>query len=118
MKAKGLKPKFQGGNGFGPTVPEQILLNHIPEGIYNYVFHLKEWGRRRYLIDVAIPSLKVAIEADGSSHQKIVYQESDKRKDAALTKAGWIVLRFKNEEIINHTTRVIEKCQQAIQTRK
>lgn len=118
MKSKGLKPKCQGGNGCGPTVPEQILLKHIPEGIYNHVFHLKGWGRRRYLIDVAIPSLKIAIEADGSSHQKIVYQESDKRKDTALIKAGWIVLRFKNEEIINHTTQVITKCQQVIQTRK
>lgn len=48
-----------------------------------------------YLIDIAFPGSKVAIEIDGWAwhvdHDRFV---GDRRKNNALVRAGWVVLRF------------------------
>jgi very-short-patch-repair endonuclease len=54
----------------------------------------------RFLVDLAIPAAKIAIEADGSYwHSLRGMAERDARKDAALSAAGWRVLRFGEDQI-------------------
>jgi very-short-patch-repair endonuclease len=54
----------------------------------------------RFNIDLAIPSARIAIEADGRYWHALPKQiAADARKDAALTAAGWRVLRFGEDQI-------------------
>lgn len=49
----------------------------------------------RYVLDVAFPRVKVAIELDGWEHHGSRQAfESDRRKQSDLAAAGWLVLRF------------------------
>jgi len=60
-----------------------------------------------FLLDFAIPSLKIAIEIDGKEHhQQRKLRESDRRRTAYLEKSGWRVLRFSNFEVVNESIKV------------
>lgn len=51
-------------------------------------------------LDVAWPQLKVAVEIDGFEfHGSRESFHADRKRDAALTAAGWLVLRFSIETI-------------------
>jgi hypothetical protein len=59
-------------------------------------------------VDFADPALRLAIEADGwAYHGSREQQAQDKRRDRRLAKAGWLVLRFTSEEILNNLDAVI-----------
>jgi very-short-patch-repair endonuclease len=62
-----------------------------------------------YKIDVAIPGIKLAVEADGSSHFGEKRRKSDLRKDAFLTGLGWKVLRFSNRMILKRPHQVLSE---------
>jgi len=57
-----------------------------------------------YFIDVAATSIKLAIEIDGESHAGT--PEHDEAKDMALRDGGWLVLRFRNEQVIDRSDEV------------
>jgi len=50
---------------------------------------------------------KLVIEADGPIH--LFKKEYDKNRDEVLNTLGLTILRFGNEEILNHTALVLEK---------
>jgi very-short-patch-repair endonuclease len=54
----------------------------------------------KYRIDLALPSLKIAIEADGKAYHSTPAQKAhDRRKNAYLRENGWRVLRFSGRQI-------------------
>lgn len=66
-----------------------------------------------YRLDFALESIKLDIEADGAQHykeKKII--ERDKIRDEYLKSKGWLVIRFKNEDILNNIDRVISEIRQ------
>ena len=54
-----------------------------------------------YKIDLAIPSIKLAVELDSKLHQLKKEQLRDKRKDAWLKSLGWAVKRIKTSKRLN-----------------
>lgn len=76
------------------------------------VTHLRrEAGNpRHYKLDIANEAEKVAIEVDGGSHCTLARQEQDRRKDAFLSSAGWLVLRFSNRQVLTN----LEGCMSTI----
>jgi very-short-patch-repair endonuclease len=63
-----------------------------------------------WLIDVAIPACRLAIEADGTYwHSLEPAKRRDARKDADLAARGWTVLRFSETEIRESAARCIDK---------
>ena len=66
------------------------------------------WGpSRRYRLDFAYPSLRLAIEVDGwSAHFAPEQQRYDNRRANALTRAGWTVLHYDWWEVTNDGERV------------
>lgn len=59
-------------------------------------------GGRRYRIDIAYESERVAVELDGfRSHGTRAQRERDARRDAALASIGWITLRFSYDRLTN-----------------
>jgi len=59
-----------------------------------------------FIADFACKELKLIIEVDGYSHllEKVIVK--DKKKQDALEKAGFTVIRFTDEEVLRHIERV------------
>lgn len=64
----------------------------------------------QYLIDIAFPKEKLAIECDGSYWHNLPERvEGDKLRDRRLRKEGWKVLRIANKDIHEDIDRAITK---------
>lgn len=74
------------------------------EGI-DAVFQYPIRGGR--ILDFAITDLKIDIECDGEAWHKS--KQKDKIRDIFLGKKGWIILRFKGNDIKNNIEECIEK---------
>jgi very-short-patch-repair endonuclease len=61
-------------------------------------------GRR--IVDFACPKRKLAIELDGGQHA--LREQADERRSIELTKRGYRVLRFWNNEILDNLDGVLE----------
>jgi very-short-patch-repair endonuclease len=53
---------------------------------------------RRWRFDFAFPSLKLAIEVDGSGHQRFGTASKDYEKLNEAARLGWRVLRFRSRD--------------------
>lgn len=62
----------------------------------------------RYVIDVAIPLLMLAFEADGRSHNGTGQQKADDRRQCFLERNGWTVTRFTDTEIYDLARHIPE----------
>jgi very-short-patch-repair endonuclease len=63
-----------------------------------------------YKVDIGEPTLKIAIEVDGMSHNSLERRKQDRKKEAFLRGLGWTVLRFSNREV----TERLEECVQTV----
>ena len=77
-----------------PTGPEASIEPSIASLGIPYRFqHIMG---AKYILDFALPKLKVAIEIDGPSHDTQKGRDADARKEAYLEKLGWRVVRISN----------------------
>jgi hypothetical protein len=90
-----------------PTIPQKILLDHLPGSVIEFTFP----KNKRLRIDIAIPSLKLAIEVDGLSHVKQKQKNFDAKKEQMLKERGWTLLRFWNAEILGDLSSVLARIQ-------
>jgi very-short-patch-repair endonuclease len=60
-----------------------------------------------YIADFMCKELQLVIEVDGLTHQWEEVFAKDKRKDEDLRNAGFVVLRFNNNDILNNMHQVI-----------
>lgn len=107
------KPVVQGGNGRGPTRPQQMLAQALGWDKLEYVIcpgskMIAQGYAHHYKIDIANPELKIAIEVDGNSHCTLERQMEDIKKEVLLRSLGWIVLRFTNGQIEKDLKRCVQ----------
>jgi very-short-patch-repair endonuclease len=122
---KGKKFVQRGGNGYGPTIPQQILFNALlvsglkPSmeqsiGIIGNLLSSDpqlaqvQTGLKNYRVDVAIPHFKLAIEIDGHSHGTLLQKTRDAWKTRRLNALGWTVLRFWNSQVTAHLVGCVQ----------
>lgn len=68
-----------------------------------------------YVVDVAFPRCKVAIEVDGLAfHSDAEAFQKDRTRQNAITLVGWHVLRFTWLDIVEYPERVIAEIRRAI----
>ena len=67
-----------------------------------------------YITDFTCLEAKLVIEIDGGYHSEPIQQESDALRQQWLEKQGFRVLRFKNEEVLFNTEKVINLIQTII----
>ncbi|MDN5201476.1 endonuclease domain-containing protein [Fulvivirgaceae bacterium BMA10] len=60
-----------------------------------------------YIADFMCKELKLIIEVDGITHHWEEVKKNDKIRQEKLEKAGFILLRFDDEEVLNHINTVI-----------
>ena len=100
-----------GGNGRPPTAAEFLLWVMLQSEGFVLRAAIKTGMPRgtgyptAYKPDLAMWGLKVAVEADGASHNG-KRRALDQKKDEFLRGLGWTVLRFTNAEILTDPAAV------------
>jgi hypothetical protein len=109
LKRIGHGPKVRGGNGRPPTAAELVLAEKLnPMGFCEQAVIVTGQPRGSgfppaYMADCGCHMIKLAIEADGGSHNTLDRQAQDAKKDELLRSLGWTVLRFTNQQILTET---------------
>jgi very-short-patch-repair endonuclease len=105
----------RGGNG-KRTKPQLLLHNRLGWPMeYPIPTGNPKWPTA--VADLANPQLRIAIECDGSSHNNPRQRNIDRRKELMLSALGWVVLRFRNKEILEDTPRVLKVIRAAVKSR-
>lgn len=91
-----------------PSYPEEFFMKIIENEFLD-----KNYAREHpvgiYSIDFAWVHKKIAIEIDGSQHQRFQeYLEKDKRKDKYLESKGWKVLRISWKDLYSSPKKYIK----------
>jgi len=71
-----------------------------------------------YIADFMCKELKIIIELDGITHHDEKVMIKDANKDKALEKAGFTVLRFEDNQVLNRLDMVIEAIEECIEKKK
>jgi very-short-patch-repair endonuclease len=113
LRAMGWKPPVRGGNGQPLPVPQLLLACALGwETEYPVALGITKINPQRlpacYKVDIANPTLKVAVEVDGMSHQALERRKQDRKKEKALSERGWTVLRFSNEEVMENLSTCVQ----------
>lgn len=61
---------------------------------------------------------RLAVEIDGAEHRSPEKFENDRQRDVRLTLAGYTVVRFTNEYVLDDVDRVVSQLRQLVQTRR
>lgn len=67
----------------------------------------------RYRLDLAFPSLMIAVEVDGSQHEEKPAQIADARRKEALEALGWTVLTIRSKTFATDLLRAIPAVRRA-----
>ena len=106
-------PQLNKGNGHPLPVPVLILAQALG-WITEFPVSTGPGGRERgystnYKIDIAEPSLKIAVEVDGEGHKASISRRRDALKDAFLESEGWTVVRVTNKEVLADTAAALQR---------
>lgn len=82
---------------------------------WHSAFEVKGPGRQPYIIDIAFPTMKVGVEADGEMfHSGDEQEKKDKERDAKLAQMGWTVIRFRDRDIEKNLPRVLDEIEKTL----
>lgn len=99
----------RGGNG--QLTPQQLKLKGLLGNRWVMEFPIKTGLKSpyptAYKVDLARKRFKLAVEVDGAGHRTYKVKLRDRKKDALLSKLGWTVLRFTNEQIDKTPNKVM-----------
>ena len=80
-----------------------------------YTFY-KQRPVLNYIADFLCKELNLIIEVDGITHLDKTIIEKDEQKENNLRAVGFIVIRFRDEEVLNQIQSVIIEIEQTIET--
>ena len=79
----------------------------------------KQYKLGSYWVDFAFPEHKIAIECDGKYwHSKEEHVRKDRQREERIRKLGWMILRFKETEILNDVKNVGYEIESALNRQK
>lgn len=89
-----------------PTEAEVRLWQGLKMYLFNDIHFRRQHAIGPYIVDFCAPRQKIIIEVDGEQH--LEQQEYDAERTAFLITKGYQVLRFWNDEVMNHIDQVLE----------
>ena len=99
------------------THAETILWRYLKTKPWGYKFR-RQHPYSIYILDFYCHSLKLVIEADGNIHDLQEVKQNDAKREAALKKDGFQILRFRNERILTIPEIVFKEIENVIIKKK
>ena len=92
------------------TDAERVLWRELRRSSLGWRFH-RQFPIPPYIVDFACIEGRLIIEADGGQHST---QGADERRDAALRRKGWRLLRFWNNDILENRSAILQTITEAL----
>ena len=96
------------------TFAEEILWDYLRTKPLGFKFR-RQHPFASYILDFYCHRLKLAIEVDGSIHQKEDVKENDEIRQRQLEEEGLSFIRFTNDQIILRLEGVIQQIESYLQ---
>jgi len=94
------------------TIPELLLWSILKEKRMGGLKFRRQHPIEPYIVDFYCPAANLVIELDGESH--VGRADYDESRSAYLQRLGLFVLRFNNDDVLNHLEAIGETILRAI----
>ena len=91
------------------TEAEKLLWNELRNRKLNGLKFRRQHPLDKFIVDFYCNEKKLVVELDGGVHDEKINKEYDEARTAMLAGLNIIVLRFKNEDVINNMKNVLRK---------
>jgi len=91
------------------TEAEKLLWAELRNRKLNGLKFRRQHPLDKFIVDFYCNEKKLVVELDGDVHDQKVNNEYDEARTAMLAGLNIIVLRFKNEDVINNMKDVLKK---------
>ncbi len=91
------------------TEAEKLLWAELRNRKLNSLKFRQQHPLDKFIVDFYCNEKKLVIELDGSVHDEKINKEYDEARTAMLAGLNILVLRFRNEEVINNMNDVLKK---------
>jgi very-short-patch-repair endonuclease len=98
-----------------PTPSEAKLFEAVRGGRLGVTFRRQVPVLRRYIVDLLAPAARLVVEVDGGYHRE--RQRADERRDRALSRAGYQVLRLESELVTSDLPAALALIRAAVDQR-
>ncbi len=88
---------------------EKLLWSKLREKRLSGCRFRRQYSVKGFVLDFYSPQLKLAIEVDGLYHESENQKVYDEARERLIKSLGVDFLRFKNEEVENQITKVVER---------
>jgi very-short-patch-repair endonuclease len=93
-----------------PTTSEARLFAALRGGQLGVAFRRQVPLLGRFIVDLLAPQLRLVVEVDGGYHE----QRADARRDRALARAGYTVLRLEAELVMSDLPAAVARVRAAL----
>jgi very-short-patch-repair endonuclease len=98
-----------------PTTSEARVFEAVRGGRLGVTFRRQVPLLGKYIVDLFASAVRLVVEIDGPYHRE--RREADARRDRALERAGYTVLRLEEELVMHDLPSAMAKIHAAIQQR-
>ena len=95
------------------TQAEKLLWTELRNRKLNGLKFRRQHPLDKFIVDFYCNEKKLVVELDGGVHDEKINKEYDEARTAMLAGLSVIVLRFKNEDVINNLKEVVGKISDA-----
>ena len=95
------------------TEAEKLLWAELRNRKLNGLKFRRQHPLDKFSVDFYCNEKKLVVELDGNIHDKAINKEYDEARTAMLSGLNVVVLRFKNEDVINNMKDVLKKISDA-----
>ena len=96
------------------TFPEKVLWNALRGGRLCGIRFKRQYSVMHYVLDFYAPSVQLAIEVDGASHNTPEQREYDAMRQREIEQLGITVIRFSNDDVAMRCDAVCDVIEQKI----
>ena len=105
---------FSGEMRRNPTPAENALWQALRNRKLNGVKFRRQHAINNFIVDFLSTDHQLIIEVDGDVHAERSQAEYDAGRSYELEKAGYRVLRFSNEQVLNDLPQVLQNISEAL----
>ena len=94
------------------NAPQQMLWRAVAAARLGVYFRREVVLLGRFIVDMLAPSIRLVVEVDGRCHE--CRQRADARRDRALARAGYHVLRVEAEVVLRELPVAVARVEEAV----